>query len=69
MSLYLSEDLVALAFFDDSVPIEKKYRVLLAMKTVDGDEVPAKRIKIDLKALHEKDFYTSFHNKKHHVLF
>ena len=40
-----------------SVPIYKKHPMLLAMKTVDGDEDPAKRIEIDSKTLHEKDLH------------
>ena len=54
---YLSEALVALAFFDNSVPIEEKSRMLLAMNTVYGDEEPTKRIKIASKTPHEKDLF------------
>ena len=49
---YLSEELVALAFFDDTV-IRRKSQVLLAMKTADGDGEPVKQIKIDLDTLQE----------------
>ena len=52
---YLSEKSVALAHCDNGVPIEEKHWMLLAINTVYGDEVPAKRIKIDLETLHEKD--------------
>ena len=51
----LSEELVALALSDNSVLIEEKRRMLLAMNTVYGDEESAKRIKIDLETQHEKD--------------
>ena len=52
---YLSEELVALAFFYDGVPKEEKPQMLHAMKSVSGDEEPTKRIKIDLDTLQEKD--------------
>ena len=48
---YLSEELVALAFFDDGVPKEEKRQMLHAIKSVSGDEEPTKRIKIDLETL------------------
>ena len=51
----LSEELVALALCDNSIPIEEKRQMLLSMNTVYGDEEHVKRIKIDSETLHEKD--------------
>ena len=54
---YLSEELVAPAFFDDGVPKEEKHQMLHAMKSVSRDKEPTKRIKIDLDTLQEKDLH------------
>ena len=37
--------------------LEEKSQMLLAMKTVDGDGEPAKRIKIELDTLQEKSLH------------
>ena len=54
---YLSEELVALAFFDDGMPKEEKGQMLHAMKSFSGDKEPTRRIKIDLDTLQEKDLH------------
>ena len=55
ISWHLSAKLKALAIFDNSVPIQEKRRMLLAMNTVYGDDEPAKRIQTDSETLHKKD--------------
>lgn len=51
---YLSEELVALAFFDDKVPIETKREMVNALKK-EGSEDPPKRIQLDLEVVKQKD--------------
>lgn len=54
---YLSEELVALALFDDDVLPEVKERMLEAMNTTIGEEEPAKRVTIDPDTLQVKSLY------------
>lgn len=58
---YLSEELVALAFFDDEVIAEVKDDMVKTMNTVVGEEEPPKRITLDPTTLQTKclpDFCT-----------
>lgn len=58
---YLSEELVALAFFDDEVSVERKRKMVIALADESPDYSP-KRIIIDLSHIHEKnieDFVSS----------
>lgn len=58
---YLSEELIAFAFFDDEVTIETKQSMVQALET-PGEEHPMKRISLDPKLIRTKelsDFVTS----------
>lgn len=58
---YLSEELVALAFFDDHVSQETKVKMVEALKTEDNDE-PLKRVRVDPDVVLKKnlsDFVSS----------
>jgi len=50
---YLSEELVAFAFFDDSIENETKRSMLRAMDA-HGDEHPLKRVTIDASMIQSK---------------
>ena len=50
---YLSEELVALAFFDDEVSNDTKHHMVTALQT-SGAEHPLKRITVDPLTLGEK---------------
>lgn len=51
---YLSEELVALAFFDDNVPIETKREMVTALNN-PGIENPSKRANVEVMAINMKD--------------
>lgn len=58
---YLSEEQVAIAFFDDKVSTETKRKMVQGLN-IDGEEEPPKRITIDQSAIHAKnleDFVSS----------
>lgn len=58
---YLSEELVALAFFDDEVSVESKQKMVIALNE-EGPDYSPKRITLDLSHIEEKnieDFVTS----------
>ena len=59
---YLSEELVALACFDNTVSLEEKSQMLLAMKIVDG----ANQDRIGHTA---RKISTSFCNEEHNAIF
>lgn len=58
---YLSEELVALAFFDDEVSLESKQKMVIALNE-EGSDYSPKRITLDISHIEEKnieDFVTS----------
>jgi hypothetical protein len=58
---YLSEELVALAFFDDAVPSETKQRMIAKLQGEDDEDEPLKRPQYQasfLKEKHLEDFVT-----------
>lgn len=68
---YLSEELAALAFFDEEVSIDTKLKMVHAIKEREGTEIPAKRVQIkknDLKTLPQKDI-SDFITKQSMFLF
>lgn len=59
---YLSEELVALAFFDDNVSLATKKKMVSAIRNTIGDDDPPKRIALDPSQVQSKaleDFVTS----------
>lgn len=50
---YLSEELIGLSLFDDDVPSDVKDQMVKAMGSVDGEEDPPKRAKVDLDTVAE----------------
>ena len=65
---YLSEDLVALALFDDHVHVSTKRHILSAMREAEGTEDPPKRITVTLESFKEKKI-EDFVTKKSMALF
>jgi len=51
---YLSEELVALAFFDDKVSVTTKRKMVEALKNEEGSEDPPKRIQLDTEMIKRK---------------
>lgn len=65
---YLSEDLVALALFDNRVPKATKRGIVLAMRDVDGEENPPRRCTVALETFKEKKL-EDFATKRSSILF
>ena len=59
---YLSEELVALSFFDRSVDVSEKTAMIEGLRS-EGEDHPPKRIQLDQSVIHEKR--QGFCNKKH----
>jgi hypothetical protein len=63
---YLSEELVAFAFFDDAVPLDTKKKMVDALKNEGIDQSPIKRITVDADVIHNKtlEYFVSSNTRR-----
>ena len=71
---YLSEELVAFAFFDDAISLDTKRQMVEGLHNTGGNEHPLKRITLDPTVISSKqlqDFVTEnteiFHHHRHFI--